>query len=417
MQSWSKNLVYPDYGFGKAAGSTIGNIGATIAKLLDRPFSGLPSLSSSAIDPLKVTGSVERVVLIILDAMGQNLIDDHPQIQQVGQKAVVKETITSVFPSTTVNALSAIWTGHAPGQHGLVGLRLLDPDFNAVNFMINLHPLYLRQRDAMVDAGFEPESYLAAPGIAEQFAATGVPTVDLKGREIVHSALSRMHGRGVAEKIGIVSFPEMMWQIKDQLESKSGPLVNVAYWPNIDTLSHLHGPHHPAVKAELVSCLREIEQTLLLGLSAEARKKTVVLLVADHGQVPLDSQKHLRLSEYPDIHKRLILTGAGGNRVPYWYVQHGESDAVKELIQQQMGDRVVIKTREDMMANGLYGEAPFMDAFSKRLGDFNLLVEDGGLMIDPSDPNVDQFLRGGSHGGLTADEMQVPFWGFRLDEI
>ncbi len=417
MTGWKEKLVYPDYGFGKADGRTIANIGATIAELLDIPFKGLPSLPAAAIEPLKASGDVERVVLIILDAMGQNLIDDHPQILQLGEKAVVKETITSVFPSTTVNALSAIWTGHAPGQHGLVGLRLLDPDFNAVNFMINLHPLYLRQRDAMVDAGFEPEKYLAAPGIAEQFAAAGVPTVDLKGREIVHSALSKMHGRGVQEKIGIISFPEMMWQIKNQLETKSGPLVNVAYWPNIDTLSHLHGPDHPAVKAELLSCLNEIENTLIHGLSPAAREKTVVLLVADHGQVNLDSKKHIRLIDYPEIHKRLILTGAGGNRVPYWYAQHEEHAAVQELIQAQLGDRVVSLTREDMLKNGLYGEAPFMDAFPRRLGDINLLVEDGGLMIDQSDPNVDLFLRAGSHGGLTADEMQVPFWGFRLDEI
>ena len=416
MANWHDRLVYPNYGAGEAHGSTIANIGHTIAKLIDLPFVGLPPLSGAAIDPLKQAGPVERVVLIILDAMGSNLMDDDPQISGMIDRANVHEQITSVFPSTTVNALSSIWTGHAPGQHGLVGLRLLDPDFNAVNFMINLHPLYLRQRDAMVDAGFVPEDYLHAPGIAEQYAAEGVPTIDVKGRDLVYSALSRMHGRGVAERIGIVSFAESIWQIKNLLETRSGPLVTAAYWPNIDTLSHLHGPHHPAVKLELKSCLREIEMTLLDGLSEQARKNTVVLLAADHGQVPLHQKNHIRLSEYPEISKRLILNGAGGNRVPYWYIQQGEHQAVSALLDSQLGNRVKQLTRQEMLDNGLYGKGPYAEPFARRIGDLNLLMEDGGLMIDPSDPNVDHFLRGGSHGGLTADEMQVPFLGYRLSD-
>ncbi|MFT5196630.1 MAG: hypothetical protein ACI85U_003666 [Candidatus Promineifilaceae bacterium] len=415
MTNWKNKLVYPEYGSGQSHGTTIANIAPTMAALLDRPFVGLPPLPEACYRPLQAAGPVERVVFILLDAMGQNLIDDHPQIQEMGKRAVVKETITSVFPSTTVNALSSIWTGHAPGQHGLVGLRLLDPDFNSVNMMINLHPLYLRQRDAMVQAGFEPEKYLAAPGIAEQFAAAGVPTIDMKGREIIDSALSRMHGRGVEEKIGVISFPEMMWQIKDQLEKRSGPLVTIAYWPNIDTLSHIHGPDHPAVKLEMLSCWREIQQTLLDGLSPAARKGTVVLLAADHGQVRLSREKHIRLTDFPEIHQRLIINGAGGNRIPYWYIQQGEAEAVAELVKSQLGDRVKAMTRQEMMESGWYGEPPFMDMFSKRIGDLNLLMEDGGLMIDPSDANVDKFLRAGSHGGLSPDEMQVPFWGFRLD--
>jgi len=417
MQNWKDKLIYPDYGLGKASGSTIANIGPTIANMLGLPFDGLPSLPEACYQPLLERGPVERVVFILLDAMGQNLIDGNAHIQEMAKRAVVKETITSVFPSTTVNALSSVWTGHTPGEHGLVGLRLLDPDFNSVNMMINLHPLYLRQRDAMVDAGFEPEKFLAAPGIAEQFAAAGVPTIDIKGREIIDSALSRMHGRGVDEKIGAVSFPEMMWQIKDQLEKRSGPLVTMAYWPHIDTLSHLYGPRHPAVMREMLSCWHEIQQTLLDDLSLSARKGTVVLLAADHGQIRLNQEKHIRLTDYPEIYDRLILNGAGGNRVPYWYIQQGEADAVSELVREQLGDRVLAMTRQEMMESGWYGEPPFASKFARRLGDLNLLTEDGSLMIDPSDSGVAKFLRAGSHGGLSPDEMQVPFWGFRLDEI
>ncbi len=88
-----------------------------------------------------------------------------------------------------------------------------------------------------------------------------------------------------------------------------------------------------------------------------------------------------------------------------------------ELVREQLGDRVLAMTRQEMVDSGWYGEAPFMDMFARRLGDLNLLMEDGLLMVDPSNDNIARFLRAGSHGGLSPDEMQVPFWGFRLDDI
>ncbi|MEM8859822.1 MAG: alkaline phosphatase family protein, partial [Chloroflexota bacterium] len=380
--NWKSQLVYPEYGVNGQSGRSIGNIGGTIAKLLGIPFQGLPALPETFLQPLLAKGKVDRVVLIIVDAMGQNLFDDHPLLTDLAARAAVTETITSVFPSTTVNALSSIWTGHAPAQHGLVGLRLLDTDFNAVNFMINLHPLYLRKKDAMVDAGFVPENYLAVPGIAQQFAKESVPTVDIKGREIVHSALSRMHGRGVAEKIGIVSFPEMIWQIKNQLETKTGPLVTVAYWPNVDTLSHLHGPHHPAVKAEMLSCLRELKENLLDGTSKEGKENTVVLLTADHGQVELFSKQHQYIDTHPDLNDLLLINAAGGNRVPYWYVKQGKVDQAKQLAHDIFKELALLLTREEILENGWFGPGPYAPKFEERIGDLNVLMADGLLMID-----------------------------------
>lgn len=412
---WKKSLVYPDYGEIDRPGSTIANIGATIAKLFDVPFDGLSPLPDSCYHSILDEGPIERVVLIIIDAMGQNLFTKDPWLDDFSQEAHVAETITSVFPSTTVNALSSIWTGHAPSQHGLVGLRLLDRDFNAVNFMINLHPLYVRKRDAMVDAGFDPETYLAVPGIAQQFADAGISTVDIKGREIIHSALSRMHGRGVSEKIGAVSFPEMMWQVKHQLETKSGPLFTVAYWPNVDTLSHLYGPTHEAVKLEMLSCLKEIKQTLLEGVANDKRKGTAVIVTADHGQVTLNPKLHQRIHDYPKINDLLFLNAAGGNRVPYWYAKQGQVDRIKNELELRFGNLLQAYTRQEMIDNGWYGPRPFAPKFTDRLGDLNLLMADGLLMIDPTDIEIVKFLRAGSHGGLTPDEMQVPFLGFRLD--
>ena len=115
-------FIFPDYRSGSVA-----NIPATVAALFDAPFEGLPEIKPSLWEPLK--GDVRRVVVILLDALGLNLFDQYQDaFEWYVERAATVGRITSVFPSTTVAALSSLWTGVVPIKHGLVGLRLFFPE-------------------------------------------------------------------------------------------------------------------------------------------------------------------------------------------------------------------------------------------------------------------------------------------------
>ena len=102
-------------------GTTIANIPATIARWFGLAYDGLPPLPNTHSPTAVDKKPPQRIVLLILDALGRNLVDRHPQsFAPLLDTAVVDQTITSVFPSTTVNALSCLWTGAAPATHGLV---------------------------------------------------------------------------------------------------------------------------------------------------------------------------------------------------------------------------------------------------------------------------------------------------------
>ena len=62
-------LVAPDY-----TGNTIANLPATIAALFGIRGPGLPPLRKTLWEPLLDGGAVRRVVLILVDGMGQNLM-------------------------------------------------------------------------------------------------------------------------------------------------------------------------------------------------------------------------------------------------------------------------------------------------------------------------------------------------------
>jgi len=148
--SFPDEFVWPDY-----AGGSIANVAPTAAALLNIPFLGLPPLRESYWNPLGK--DVRRVVLFTLDALGWNLIQqEQSALQSLLQQARTAAKITSVFPSTTVNALSSIWTGAGPAQHGLVALRMLMPDQAVLGNMLSWGANFTSAIDTLVQAGIEP---------------------------------------------------------------------------------------------------------------------------------------------------------------------------------------------------------------------------------------------------------------------
>ena len=254
-------------------GRSIANIPAAVASLLGVPFRGLPALPEPLWRPLD---DVKRVVLLTLDGFGWNLFQARQElVTAVSHKAAIVDQLTSIFPSTTVAALSSLWTGSAPAQHGLVGLRMFFPEFAVSAGMLDFSPLFFKARDALVDAGLKPDTFLQHPGVGEQLAAAGISTYAFKGYEIVDSVLSQMHGRGVTESFGVITFAEMLVQMRELLDKKAGERLFInAYWPSIDTLSHYHTWQGTAVSAELRALFYQLQTEFLDALTDAARQDT-----------------------------------------------------------------------------------------------------------------------------------------------
>lgn len=403
-------FVTPDY-----AGGTIANIPATVAALLQVPFDGLPPLRRSAWQALQDT--VERVVVILIDAFGWNLLEaERPFLQPFLQQAAVVEQITSIFPSTTVAALSSLWTGTAPAQHGLVGLRLFFPEYAVLGQLLSFSPTFGRYPDSLVEAGLDPKSFLHTPGFGEQLTRAGVESHAFKGHEIVDSVLSQMHDRGVTEDHGVISVADMLVQMCQLLESKKGqPLFISAYWPSVDMLSHIYGWDSEAVRAELRAIIMQIQTEFLERLSPAARRKTVVVLAADHGQVRTPLEQHVYLEDHPELEKMLFMRAAGEPRVPYLYARQGCVADMVAYINSELGHAMVAWPAEAALGNGLLGPQPFAPQTVNRVGDVVVALRHGHVLLDSRARQKGKKPMLGRHGGMTQAEMQVPFIGLRLD--
>lgn len=410
MFTLPETFVWPDY-----EGGSIANVPATIAALLNAPFTGLPPLRS----PLwqSAAGDVQRVVLLVLDGFGSNLVErNEAYLSPWRQRAVAAAQLTSVFPSTTVAALSSLWTGYAPAQHGLVGLTMLFPQYGALGQMLGLSPIFQSPPNMLVRAGLEPEQFLQTPGFAQQLAAAGIPTHAFKGAHIVDSALSRMHGRGVAGNHGIYTFAELMVRLRDLLEHTAGQRLYInAYWPHVDTLSHYYSPFHDAVDAEIRAIFAQLERELWQTLSPAARAGTLLCIVADHGQLPTPYSLGIHLRRYPELEQMLLMHFAGEARTAYLYARQGQQAELLAYLQQKMSQMVWAMPAATILQQGLWGPPPYAADVPRRLGDVVAVMRGGHAFISPLQLEREKkFI--GRHGGLSAAEMHVPWWVFRLDQ-
>ncbi len=404
-----EELIMPDY-----QANTIANIPATVAALLDVPFDGLPSLRSQLWKPLKE--DISRVVLILLDSFGQNLLTrERSKLEGMIGRAQVKGTITSVFPSTTVAALSSLWTGFAPAQHGLVGLRLFFPEYGVLGQLIRFSPNFAPFPDSLVDAGTDPERFLKVPGFAEQLARAGVATYSLKGREIIHSTLRKMHDRGITNQKGFITAADMFVQLREVLErTREKKLYVNAYWPSLDTLSHIYGPYHPSVSAEL-HAVRDLFRTIIMErLSPAARRGTVFIITGDHGQVATPPYQQIALDDHPSLKDNLLMRPNGEPRTPYLFAKQGKKELVYRYLQEKLSREMLSWDADFALKQGLLGPPPHARATASRVGDIVATMREGYLLLTNKEQKKASRMQG-RHGGLTAEEMEVPWLAFRLD--
>lgn len=403
------DFVWPAY-----EGGSIGNVPATIAALLGVPFAGLPPLRDGLWQPL--SGGVQRVVLIILDALGWNLWTSmQDEVEALLGETAVSSPITSIFPSTTVAALSSLWTGTAPGQHGLVGLRLFFPEYATAAQMLKFTPVFRTYPDALIEAGMEPETFLQVPGFAEQLMAGGVPTYALKAEGLIRSVLSKMHGRGVAYDHGVKTAADLFVQIRLLLEERAGESMYVCgYWGALDSLSHAYGWQGPSVRAELVALLAQLKRELLDALTLAARKETALFVVADHGQAIIPPARHILLSDHPQLQKMLFMRPVGEPRVAYLFTKHGCQERVVAYINRELGHAMVAIPSESALSLGLFGPQPFAQDVPERMGDVVVMTRAGYVLLTDGEKEKAHKMNG-RHGSMTRAEMEVPWLGFRLD--
>jgi hypothetical protein len=138
------------------------------ATLADLSSSILASLDPEAPPEQNVLGlaPAQRACLLIVDGLGWELLRAHPAATPfLSELARNSRPITAGFPATTVTSLGSLCTGRPPGQHGMLGYKVMVPGEDIL--------LNALRWDSRVD----PRQWQALPTIYERATAAGIAAV------------------------------------------------------------------------------------------------------------------------------------------------------------------------------------------------------------------------------------------------
>jgi hypothetical protein len=407
-----EDFITPNYG-----GRSIVNIPASLVAILGGRHT-TPPLEAELLGVL--ASGVRRVVLVIVDALGYDFLNRaleansengfHTLLKNGGRLA----PLTSVFPSTTTAALTSLWSGYTPAEHGSLGFQLFlrGPNLRANMIKFQAAALHKLGGEQLPAAGVDPDKFLPVPALPQTLARFGVPTFNLIEQPYENSPLSRMQIRGVKETRGFVTSSDMWLTLRKLMEDRpTEKALFVAYWSAVDTIAHAYGPGSQAIESEVQNLAYSFEREFLRPLASAARQDTLFLLTADHGHAATPPQGVVFLNKHPFIRERMVMDYAGEPRAAYLYCTQGEVEPVRQYFAERLADKFFVLEARTALEAGLFGPPPFAPETRYRVGDLIVLARDHYTLWERDD--VPRVL--GRHGGLSETEMLVPLLAARLD--
>ena len=329
----------------------------------------------------------QSAVLVVIDGLGAISLRGHAGHARSLTSGMTKRDVAqTVFPTTTAAALTSITTGVSPGEHGLVGYRVRDPERDVL----------VNQLSGWETDGLDPLTWQAAPTVFERAAADGRETFAVGLAAYARSGFTRATLRGAAF-VAAASPQERVEAALALAEEHPGSLV-YCYLPEVDKAGHKHGVASP----EWVAALELLDG----ALSVRVPPGVGVVVTSDHGMVDVPYHRQVVLEEEHLVGIRHV---GGEPRMLHLYREpDADLHAVAARLRGDLEGAADVVTREQAVASGLFGPVVRDDSLA-RIGD--LLVIASGVRAVYDGTAEDQRSRGmvGQHGALTPEETRVPF--------
>ena len=388
-------MVFPDY-----TGYCIVNIPSLIGSVL-----GINEHHSPTAALGKQFDGFQRIVFIILDGFGyrkaQALLKEHPDsaLRKLGEDGC-QVPLTSVYPSTTVSALTSLSTGLTPLEHGMIGYRLYLREIASITNMIRFTTLGNSRPESAFAIGLDPKTLIPQPTLHGYLDDSGVSTHSVLPHHISNSGLSTTLYRGCTKVHPAVSLPDMLVRTRKILQESRGKTFISLYWPGLDSVAHATGPDSESYRAEF----RAVDDAIRRGL-VEQVEDTLLIVTSDHGFVPMAPEDYLLLNSEFDADRALLMPPLGEPRASYLFTRDGGKDTILKAFSQARDDGLICIESKELIETGLLGINTPHREIVNRIGDLALLsTGSAGTFQD----YPDTVLLRGMHGGLTEDEMLVP---------
>ncbi|HQW74309.1 MAG TPA: alkaline phosphatase family protein [Ornithinibacter sp.] len=328
-----------------------------------------------------------RAVVVLIDGLGHDLL-----VRRAGHAPWLRsrlpgtQRVASGFPSTTATSMGTFGTGLAAGAHGLLGYEVLVPGhdrlLNELSWEDGPDPRLWQPHGTVFEAVEREGVEVVRIGPA-YFDGSGLTTAALRGGRFV--AATSLEARVDAALAAVRAAPRTLVHL---------------YWGELDKVGHVHGCDSWQWGEELEAVDRELAR-----LAARLPADCSLTVTADHGMV--DSPHELRLDV---AHEPVLAHGvrhvSAEARAPQLYVEPGAADDVRAAWAEHLGDRALVRSREEAVAAGWFGAV--LPENLPRIGDVVVAMRGRFAVEDSRRARSELLALLGLHGSLSDDEVSVP---------
>lgn len=376
-----KKIVFPDYK------NSILNLINSILKYykVNTKYNGIDILDEV------LQNRYQNIVLIILDGMGEKILDITSPEGLFKEKQ--KKTITSVFPSTTAAAMTTYYSGKPPIETGWIAWSQY---FKEYGRSIDILP----NRDSYTgeiykDAKINVQEQIQYISIYDQIEEA---SKEVKAYEISPSyCMSRSKRNINANTI------EILCDSIEAICKNTDKNFILAYNDEPDGLLHKCGCKSSEVKEFILDTEKKIED-LYNNLQGT---NTLLIISADHGHK--DIEKVYDILHMEDIQDCLIMPPSLESRCTTFWIKEEKKKQFEQIFKERFREEFLLYTREEFLEKHMLGYGNKHKKIDDFIGNYISLSIGSASFKLGTNISKEKPEKKSTHCGLSPEEMEVPF--------
>ncbi|WP_042375401.1 alkaline phosphatase family protein [Gordonia alkanivorans] len=344
----------------------------------------------------------DSVVVLLIDGLGATLLEEYAESAPT-LRELTASTLRAGFPATTATSILSLTVGAPCGVHGIIGYSFRpDDDCRTRGSRRVLNSLRWSLDDAQGPSAlvtYPPSLVRTHPGSLEALADEGVRVTYVMPGEFRETGLTLAAFRAPGQYVPAVTPDGVREGVLAAVRGHSRHRRFVyAYYSELDTAGHIHGPG----SAAWLEKLRLVDR-LVAELAAELPSGTTLLVTGDHGMITAD--RAVDIDTAPGLLDGVEAV-AGEARARHVYASSGAAEDVLKAWSGYLGDAAHVVSREQTLDEGWFGPE-VADAVANRIGDVVAVARESVTLTRSKNETMESMMIG-HHGAWTAAEQLVP---------
>ncbi len=323
----------------------------------------------------------KNIVFLILDCMGKNVLENNLNEESFLRKNMIT-SVTSVFPSTTVAATTAIHSGKSALESGWIGWMPHFKEYNDILEVFTSKPFYTSKELKIAPIG---ETILKYETIYDKICE--------KNSEVTYHKVFPAF-----ENNGAKNIEELCEKIYNACNNDNKLNLVSAYWDEPDYTIHRKGVYSPETKEVLEELNNNIERI------SKRLEDTLIIITADHGAIDVEE---IYINEIKVLDECLEMPPSIETRFVTFFIKKNKTEYFEEQFKKIFKDDFLLLTKKEFLESNLLGKGEKHYKIDEFIGDF--------VAISKSRKSIRYTIDGkkfekliADHAGLTVEEMEVP---------